>query len=264
MVTLTVTDFVMLPPLPVHASVKVWLLLSAPLDALPEVAFVPDHPPEAVQAVVFVEDHVSVALPPLATLVGVAVKTSVGAVRILMVTLFVILPPPPVQVSEKALAIVSAPLDSLPDVAFMPDQAPDALQAVALVADQLRVAASPAATLVGAAVRLSVGAGRILTVAFFVTLPPAPVHVSEKLLAVVSAPLDWLPDVALVPDQAPEALQLVASVADQTRFDAEPLATLVGLALKLRVGRGGGGGACWTVTVTVWVALPPAPVQVKE
>jgi hypothetical protein len=49
----------------------------------------------------------------------------------------------------------------------------------------------------------------------------------------------------LVPDQAPEAVQDVALVADQLRVDAEPLATVLGLALRVTVAVGSG------VTVTV-------------
>lgn len=49
----------------------------------------------------------------------------------------------------------------------------------------------------------------------------------------------------LVPDQAPEAVQEVALVADQLRVDAEPLATVLGFALRVTVAVGSG------VTVTV-------------
>ena len=40
-----------------------------------------------------------------------------------------------------------------------------------------------------------------------------------------------LPEVALTPDQAPEAAQLVASLLDQVSVDVAPLVTLTGLAL---------------------------------
>src|SRR5262249_53702426 len=62
----------------------------------------------------------------------------------------------------------------------------------------------------------------------------------------VSAPVDWLPEVALVPDQPPEAVQLVALVEDQVRVEAPPLATEVGLAVSDTVGAVG----------TVGTALP--------
>ena len=41
-------------------------------------ASVPDHPPDAEQAVALVEDQVSVEWPPLATLVGFALKLMPG------------------------------------------------------------------------------------------------------------------------------------------------------------------------------------------
>jgi hypothetical protein len=42
----------------------------------------------------------------------------------------------------------------------------------------------------------------------------------------------------LVPDQAPEAVQAVAFVDDQVRLALLPLATVLGLAVKLTVGAG--------------------------
>ena len=77
-----------------------------------------------------------------------------------------------------ALAL-SAPVDSLPEVALAPLQAPLAVQEVALVADQLRVLAWPAAIVAGLALKLSVGAGAAVTVTVVVlaALPPAPEQV---------------------------------------------------------------------------------------
>ena len=45
-----------------------------------------------------------------------------------------------------------------------------------------------------------------------------------------SGPMDCVPEVALVPDHAPEAEQEVASVEDQVRIEDPPLATDVGFA----------------------------------
>lgn len=72
----------------------------------------------------------------------------------------------------------------------------------------------------------------------------------------VSAPLDCEPLIALLPDQPPEAVQEVALVDDQLNVDALPLATVLGLAVKLTVGAG-----AVTETVADCVALPPVPVQ---
>lgn len=55
------------------------MALSAPVLALPLVGSFPDHPPEAAQLVAFVEDQLSMADPPLLTLVGAAERLTVGA-----------------------------------------------------------------------------------------------------------------------------------------------------------------------------------------
>jgi hypothetical protein len=53
--------------------------LSAPLDCEPLTALAPDQPPDAAQAVALVADQLNVALPPLATVLGLAVSVIVGA-----------------------------------------------------------------------------------------------------------------------------------------------------------------------------------------
>ncbi len=70
-------------------------------------------------------------------------------------------------------------MDCEPLVASLPDQAPDAPQEVALVEVQDRVEALPLVTVLGLALRATVGAGELtVTVADCAALPPAPVHVS--------------------------------------------------------------------------------------
>jgi hypothetical protein len=73
---------------------------------------------------------------------------------------------------------VSAPVDCEPLVAvFAPDQAPEAIQDVALFADQVIMALLPLATVLGLAARLTVGAGVVTeTVADWAALPPLPVQ----------------------------------------------------------------------------------------
>jgi hypothetical protein len=61
------------------------------------------------------------------------------------------------------------------------------------------------------------------------------------------------------PDQPPEAVQLVALVDDQVRFDPAPLVMLAGLALREMV-----GATAETVTVADCAADPPAPAHVME
>ena len=76
----------------------------------------------------------------------------------------------------------------------------------------------------------------------------------------MSGLIDWLPpEVALSPDQAPEAVQELAFVEDQASVEDPPLATDGGVAVSDTVGTGGN-----TVTVTVALALPPELVQVRE
>jgi hypothetical protein len=71
-----------------------------------------------------------------------------------------------------------APVAFEPLVASGPDQAPEALQDVALVDDQVSVEPLPLATVLGLAVSVTVGVGPVTdTVADCVALPPLPVHV---------------------------------------------------------------------------------------
>lgn len=73
---------------------------------------------------------------------------------------------------------VRAPVDEVPLVGLEPDQAPDAVQAVALVDDQVSVEAAPLFTVLGAADSVIAGAGLVTdTVADCVAVPPVPVHV---------------------------------------------------------------------------------------
>jgi hypothetical protein len=62
----------------------------------------------------------------------------------------------------------------------------------------------------------------------------------------------------LAPDQAPDAVQDVALVADQVSMELLPLATVLGPADKMTVGAG-----VVTETVADWLALPPLPVQLR-
>ncbi len=90
-------------------------------------------------------------------------------------------------------------------------------------------------------------------------MPPGPVQLSVKVVVALSAPVLTLPVVGSLPDQPPEAVQLVAFVEDQARVDAEPLLTVPGVALRLTVGLTGAD----TLTVTDRAALPPGPLHVR-
>jgi hypothetical protein len=85
------------------------------------------------------------------------------------------------------------------------------------------------------------------------------VQVSVYLVVADSAAVAVEPLVAFDPVQPPDAVQAVALVDDQVNSEVAPLATVVGLALKVTV-----GAALVTATVTDCEALPPLPVQVMS
>ena len=58
------------------------LVVSAPVEIVPEVARSPVHAPLAVQLVAMVVDHVSSLDPPVAKLVGLAVIVTTGGVGV--------------------------------------------------------------------------------------------------------------------------------------------------------------------------------------
>ena len=71
---------VLVPPAPVHVREYVVSAVNAPVLWLPLVAFAPANvPPEAVHEVALVELQVSVDVPPLAIVVGLADSDAVGA-----------------------------------------------------------------------------------------------------------------------------------------------------------------------------------------
>jgi hypothetical protein len=263
-VTVAVAVALRVPPSPLQLKVNELLAaVSAPVLADPAVARLPDQAPLAVHVVASVDDQVRVALPPLATLVGFAVNVTVGAGTELVtvtVTDLLALPPSPAQASVNVLlAAVSAPVLAVPLVARLPDHAPEAVQLVALVDDHVSELLPPLATLVGFAVSVTVGAGAVVvTVTDRLVVPPPPVHANVNVVFAFSAAVVWLPLVAFVPLQPPEAVQLVALVAVHVRVDDPPLTTEAGLAVSVTE-----GALDATVTVSVRLALPPAPVQVS-
>jgi hypothetical protein len=152
---------------------------------------------------------------------------------------------------------VSAPVGSDPLVPRAPVQPFDAVQAVALVLDQARVALPPLATVEGAADRLTVGGPATVTVSDLVVVPPGPVQASVKFVLVARAGVVSVPLAAFEPLQPPLAEQLVAPLLDHDSVDAAPDAIEVGAALKLTAGADG------TTTVADCDTVPPAPVQLR-
>jgi hypothetical protein len=154
---------------------------------------------------------------------------------------------------------LSAPVDCAPLTALVPDQAPDAEQVVALVADQLNVELLPLATVLGLAASVTAGADELTdTIADWSALPPAPVQESMYVALAVNAPVCCEPLMLMDPDQAPDAVQEVALDVDQLSVDLLPLATVLGFAARLMLGTG------WvTDTVADCDALVPLPAQVS-
>ena len=67
----------------------------------------------------------------------------------------------------------------MPDTAFVPDQAPEAVQEVAFVTVQFNVALLPRVMALGPTLKLTVGAAALMeTVADWVAVPPVPVQLS--------------------------------------------------------------------------------------
>ena len=237
--TETITEAFPLPVGPVQVRLNWVALRSAPVGSLPEVVLTPDQPPLAVHAVASVDDQFNVVGLPLVTLVGFAERVTVGPGGV-TVTVAVALwvPPAPVQERLNTLLLVSAPVDSLPEVDFAPDQAPVATQDVAFVEFQLSVEGVPLVTVSGLAVSETVGTGggggvpATVTWTVALTDPAKPVQVSENVLFALTGPVDWLPDVAFVPDHEPDAAHVEVSVESQLSVDDSPLATEVGLALS--------------------------------
>ena len=128
----TVADCSALPPAPVQVNVYVVLAVSAPVDCEPLMARLPDQPPDATQEVALADDQESVEPLPLAMVLGLALNLTVGAADFTETLAdCAALPPAPVHVRVYVAFAVSAPVDCEPLSALPPDQAPEALHAVA-------------------------------------------------------------------------------------------------------------------------------------
>jgi hypothetical protein len=161
--------------------VKSVVACSGVVACVPDVATDPDQPPEAEQLVALVELHMRVEEPPGDTVVGLALNVRSGGGAAVTVTVTVcpsVLAP--VHIKVKLVLEVSGPVDSLPLVAFVPDQPSDASQLVALVELQASVAACPAMIDCGIAFRETVvtGVASTTTVMLWPVVPPAPVQLS--------------------------------------------------------------------------------------
>jgi hypothetical protein len=159
-VTVTVAVLVAVPALPVQVSVYEVEAVSASVDFDPLVARLPDHPLEAVHELALLELQVSIAVAPLAIVVGLAVSETLGGVA---ATVTVddcdAEPPRPVHTSVNFVVALSATVVCEPLKGSVPPQPPEATQLVALVDDQVRVDVAPLFNVVGLAVIVTTGAG---------------------------------------------------------------------------------------------------------
>jgi hypothetical protein len=98
--TVTVAESFAVPPVPVHVSVYVCVVVMVEMTCEPFTPFAPLHPPLAVHDVALVLFHLRVEEPPEVTNVGSAVMETVGGGFVVTVTVAVSLadPPAPVQV----------------------------------------------------------------------------------------------------------------------------------------------------------------------
>ena len=111
---------------------------------------------------------------------GLALRLTVGAAPLTeTVADCVALPPEPLQVNVYVALAVIAPEDCMPLSGLLPDQAPEAAQAVTLVEDHVSVVVLPELTVLGAALSVIDGGDpETVTVAVCVAEPPAPVQVN--------------------------------------------------------------------------------------
>jgi hypothetical protein len=160
--TATVTLAWREPPGPAQFNTYVGLVVSAAVLSVPEVAFDPLQLPDAVQEVAFVELQVSVLLPPLLTDIGDADNETVGAgvepPETVTITLSdAVRPLALVHLSVYVPDAFNAPVLWLPEVAFCPLQAPDAVHETARELDQLKMLLPPVLTELGLADSETVG-----------------------------------------------------------------------------------------------------------
>lgn len=154
-------------------------------------------------------------------------------------------PPAPVHDSVNVLVAVSVGVSSLPALALFPAHAPDAVHPVAFVLLQVSVERAPAVTVVGLAVRSTVGTGTgaalTVTVTDWLLVPAALSHESVNRVDSLSPAIVAWPLVARLPLQSlraglAEAVQAVAPAAFHASCVVPPAVTESGLPEKVTVG----------------------------
>ena len=158
---------------------------------VPLTASLPVQAPLAVHDVALLDDQVRLALWPTVIEVGVTVIVTVGAgVVTVRVAVAFAEPPLPVQVNTKLTEPLALGVTlCVPLTASLPVQPFVAVQALALVEDQVRVALLPRTMLVGATLIVTVGAGGAVTV----TLAAVDVEAVLAASPLYTAVTEWAP-----------------------------------------------------------------------
>ena len=157
------------------------------------------------------------------------------------------LPPEFEQVKTYVALAESAPVELEPTSGLLPDQAPEAVQEVALTLLQVKVELVPLAIVLGFTPMLSEGAaGLTETLTVCEAFPAGPVQFSVYTEFALRAPLDCVPLSVFAPDHAPLARQEEAFWVDHANTVALPAFTVLGSALREIC-----GAPAPTVTVTV-------------
>jgi hypothetical protein len=191
---------------------------------------------------------------------GVGVGVGAGAGVTVMLTLRCTCWPPPVQVKTNVPELFKDETVSLLEVALLPLHRPEAVHDVALAETQVSVVLPPCVSVVGLALKVSVGAGVgagvTVMLALRCTLPPGPVQESTKLVESASGPTVSVLDVERLPLQPPLAVQDVASVAVQLSWLVPPAVMLLDEAVRVR---SGAFGVCGRGALGLFPPPPPPP-----
>lgn len=117
---------------------------------------------------------------------------------------------------------------------MLPLHAPEAVQDLASLLDQVKDEEAPEFTVLGVALSVTIGVlSATVTVADCEADPPAPVQVSSNSVVLVSVPVDIVPLVGTLPCQPPEAVHAVAPADVQVKVELSSLLTVVGAALNV-------------------------------
>ena len=184
-----------------------------------------------------------------------------GAAPAVTVTVWLAVPPAPLQLSVNVVVAESAAEVSLPLTGRDPLHPPEAVQLVAFVDDQFSAVRLPTTTVAGFAVNVTVGAaGPVVTVtcALLFAVPPVPVQLNVNVVDAVRPPITSAPLWPFAPPHPFEAVQLVAFVELQVTVVLPPLTTDTGLAEMVTTGSG-----MLMATSRVLVVVPPDPPQVS-